>query len=178
MRDRADRRPSQPGRLVGRGARRARAAARALVSAIAGLPPTVFELLTSTAVTGVVATVDRDGRPHTAPFGSLWAASPDRLRFGCDRGHETFENIRRDGRVAVSVITPPDVAVTLFGRASILREAMETLPSDAVVEILVEDVKNDMLIGAAIDAGVSYSVPVQAHELIERYMLEIRQPTE
>ncbi len=122
----------------------------------------------------MVATVDREGRPHTAPFGSLWVASPNRLLFGCDRAHDTFANVIRDGRVAVCVIAPPDVAVTIFGRAAVLREAMDALPSDAVIEIVVDDVKNDMLEGAAIDAGVSYSVPDGARELIERYMLEIR----
>jgi uncharacterized pyridoxamine 5'-phosphate oxidase family protein len=149
-----------------------------VVSIVPALPRTVYELLAGTAVTGVIATVDREGRPHTAPFGSLWAASLERLRFGCDRGHATFENLRRDARVAVCVIAPPDVAVTVFGTAKVLRETMDTLPSDAVIEIVVEEVKNDMLEGAAIDAGVSYSVPVAARALIERYMSEICQSTE
>ena len=40
----------------------------------------------------IVATTDADGKPHTAPFGSLRVQSPSALRFGCDRGHDTYAN--------------------------------------------------------------------------------------
>jgi hypothetical protein len=146
------------------------------VSTVSELPADVFAVLaeTSTGITGVVATVDPGGRPHTAPFGSLWAPSPKRLRFGCDRGHATFENLRRDARVAVCLVTPPDIAVTVFGGGTVVREAMEGLPSDAVVEIQIEEVKNDMFPGTTIETGVTYSFPPNAIEFIERYMTEIR----
>jgi hypothetical protein len=137
------------------------------------LPAGAFAALTAGA-TAIVATVDADGRPRTAPFGSLWAASPQRLLFGCDRGHATFENLTREPRVAVCLIAPPDVAITVFGRASVLREAMELLPTDAIVEIEIDEVKEDLLAGSRIESGATYSVPDGARELVERYMQEIR----
>ncbi len=63
----------------------------------------------------VVATVDPDGTPHTAPFGSLCYISPRTLRFGCDRKHDTYANIRRNGQVVVSLLAPPDIAVSIKG---------------------------------------------------------------
>jgi len=128
----------------------------------------------ATRVTSIVATVDEDGRPRTAPFGSMYAPSPDRLRFGCDRGHATFANLCRDPRVAVCLIVPPGTAVTVFGLATVVREAMDEFPSDAVVDIRIDEVKDDMLPGAVIDSGVRYSVPPEALAFIERYIAEIR----
>jgi hypothetical protein len=37
----------------------------------------------------IVATVDADGSPRTAPFGSLRATTPSLLRLCCNRHHDT-----------------------------------------------------------------------------------------
>ncbi|MBN1669167.1 MAG: pyridoxamine 5'-phosphate oxidase family protein, partial [Anaerolineales bacterium] len=63
----------------------------------------------------IVATVDADGRPRTAPFGSLRAVSPRLLRLCCMRNHKTYGNLRRGGQVAVCLLSPPDIAVTVSG---------------------------------------------------------------
>jgi hypothetical protein len=147
-----------------------------VVSTSSELPTEAFAALADApaGITGVVATVDADGRAHTAPFGSLWAASPQRLRFGCDRRHTTFENLAREPRVAVCVIAPPDVAISVFGRASVIRATMELLATDAVVEVRIEEVKDDLLAGSTIESGVTYSVPDAARDLVERYLAEVR----
>ena len=139
------------------------------------LPADAFAALAEAprGVTCVVATIDPDGRPRTAPFGSFWAPSPQRLRFGCDRGHATFENLARDPRAAVCVIAPPNVAVTVFGRAAVVG-ALESMPTDAVLEIAIEEVKDDLLPQATIETGVTYSVPEEAREYLERYLAEVR----
>ena len=139
------------------------------------LPPEVFAALRAPApgsLTAIVGTTDADG-PHLAPFGSLQALDGRRLRFGCDRGHATFANLVRDPRVAVFIAAPPDVAVTIFGRAAIGKEAMELIPSDAVVEIEVEAVKDDMLPGAAIETATTYSVAGELTDFLAAYLAEV-----
>jgi hypothetical protein len=88
------------------------------------LPPGVFDVLRRpnrgiNPVT-IVATVDPDGRPHTAPFGSVRAVTPRLLRVSSLRFHQTYANLCRDGRVAVAVVAPPDIAVSISGRARVV----------------------------------------------------------
>lgn len=125
-------------------------------------------------MTSVVATTDEDGSPHTAPFGSVRALDARRLRFGCGRNHDTYANLRRDPRVTVCVLAPPDVAVSIWGRARVVKEAMDTLADDAVIEIDVEGVKNDMLPGpVSIESGATYSASGELRELLRAYVEEV-----
>jgi|GEM_PF-2064301 len=139
------------------------------------LPEPMLEMLSRSppVLTTVVATIGEDGGPHTAPFGSLRALSPARLRFGCDRTHQTYENILGDERVAVCILAPPDVAGTIFGRARVVKEAMEGIPTDAVLEIAVERVKDDMLPGATILTGTTYRVVDDLEPFLRAYWHEV-----
>ena len=113
------------------------------------LPPYVFETLRKPDVAinpvAIVATVDEDGAPRTAPFGSLRAVTPQLLRLISLRYHDTFANLCRDGRASVAVVAPPDISVSIRGRARVVKERMETGEHYAVLEIDVEGVKNDMV---------------------------------
>ena len=44
----------------------------------------------------IVATVDSDGRPRTAPFGSLRAITPQLLRLACGNYHDTYPTVYRN----------------------------------------------------------------------------------
>jgi uncharacterized pyridoxamine 5'-phosphate oxidase family protein len=122
----------------------------------------------------IVATVDPDGGPHTAPFGSLCLVSPSILRFGCDRKHDTYANIRRNGKVMVSLVAPPDIALSIRGRAKVRKERMNLVDSDAVIEIEVNDVKDDLIPGAFIVSGILYSADHHVKEFISKYVEEVR----
>jgi hypothetical protein len=126
------------------------------------LPPEVFESLhkANRAINpiAVVATVDPDGTPRTAPFGSLRAVTPGLLRLCCAHRHDTYANLCRDGRAMVAVLAPPDIAVGIRGRARLVREQMNVDEHMAVLEIDVEEVKNDMVLGGAISSTVELSV--------------------
>ena len=141
------------------------------------LPASLYALLrqpyTPSHPTAIVATVDADGAPHTAPFGSLRAVGPSTLRFACDRRHSTYANLLRDERVMVCLIAPPDLAVSIFGRARTVKEAMEVMASDAVVEIQVEEVKDDFLPGAEIQTSITLSVPEALLEPMRKYIAEV-----
>ena len=126
----------------------------------AELPPDVMaalrkENLRINPVT-VVATVDEDGWPRAAPFGSLRAVTPRTLRMLCLHYHDTYANVCRDGRVTVAVLSPPDIAVTIRGYARVVQERMEVHPNSAVLEIQVEEVKNDMPRTGLIGSGITF----------------------
>lgn len=104
----------------------------------------------------IVATVDADGSPHTAPFGSVRAVTPRQLRLITWRGHDTYKNFCRDNRVTVTLLAP-SCAVSVRGHASIIREHMNADPQYALVEIAVENVKNDTVRSVVIESGVTIS---------------------
>ncbi len=140
------------------------------------LPKTIFPALENRRIgsASIVATVDKDGSPHTAPFGSLCVVSPTTLRFGCDRTHDTYANIRRNGRVTVSLVAPPDIALSIKGKARVLKERMNLVETDAIIEIEVEDVKDDLIPGAFIVSGILYSSAHHVKEFIGLYVDEVK----
>ena len=129
------------------------------------LPPDVFAVLRKpdgaiNPIT-IVATVDPDGAPRTAPFGSLRAVTPELLRLVSNRYHDTYANFCRDGRVMVALLSPPNIAVGIRGQARVVKERMDSDEHDAVVEIDVEEVKNDMIRtpGSAIESATALFIP-------------------
>jgi len=106
----------------------------------------------------IVATVDPDGAPHAAPFGSLRAVTPGLLRLITWRGHDTYKNLCRDDRVTVAMLAPPDLALTVRGRARVVREQMASDEQYAIVEIDVEEVKNDMGRAFSIETALTVSI--------------------
>lgn len=141
------------------------------------LPQEVFEVLhkPNRAVNPVVivATVDPDGTPRTALFGSLRAVTSRLLRLISWRGHDTYKNLCRDGRVMVSVLAPPDIAVSVRGSARVVRERMKASEDDAIVEIDVEEVKNDMVRSVVIESAVTISVREEYVDLFQAALGEM-----
>jgi hypothetical protein len=127
------------------------------------LPPDAFAALQkpdrAISPVAIVATVDSDGRPRTAPFGSLRAITPQLLRLACANYHDTYGNLSRDGRVSVAVLSPPNVAVTIRGRARVVKAQMDIAQHLAVVEIDIEEVKNDMMRRGTIEGAVGFRPP-------------------
>lgn len=125
------------------------------------LPPQVFTVWRkpnqALNPVAIVATVDPDGSPHVAPFGSVRAITPRLLRLISWRGHDTYANLCRDDRVMVSLLASPNIAASVRGRARVVRERMNADEHHAVVEIDVEEVKNDMVRSVVIESGVMLS---------------------
>jgi len=105
----------------------------------------------------VVATIDEDGAPRLAPFGSMRAVTPKLLRFIAHRYHDTLANLKRDPRIMVAMICPPDIAVSVRGRARVVEEPFSLDQNYALVEIDIDEVKNDMPVRIGIDTGISIS---------------------
>lgn len=133
----------------------------------AELPQYVFDVLRKPDIAiepvAIVATVDPDGGPRTAPFGSLRAHTPRLLRLISLRYHETYANLCRDGRASVAVVAPPDIAVSVCGRARVVREEMETGEHYAVLEIEIEAVKNDMVRSGTVGSAITF-YPHEQHQ--------------
>ncbi|MHA2379978.1 MAG: pyridoxamine 5'-phosphate oxidase family protein [Candidatus Thorarchaeota archaeon] len=105
----------------------------------------------------VVATVDNDGQPRIAPFGSLRALTPQLLRLVSLRHHDTYANLARDGRVMLALLSPPNLAVSVRGRARVVREKMSTDERFAVIDVDVDEVKNDMPFRIDIESTITIS---------------------
>lgn len=123
----------------------------------------------------IVATVDLDGAPRTAPFGSLRAVTPRLLRLMSWHGHDTYTNVCRDGRVTVTLIAPPDMAVSVRGRARVVREQMNADEHYAVVDIDVEEVKNDMVRRIVMESAITISVPDEYKGWFETSLAEVEE---
>ena len=106
-----------------------------------------------------VATVDAGGAPRTASFGSLRAVTPRLLRLVCNHHHDTYANMCRDGQVSVALLAPPDVAVSIRGEARVVQEQMQIGEHLAILEIDVEEVKDDMMRRGEIDNAVGFAPP-------------------
>ena len=123
----------------------------------------------------IVATVGRTGSPNTAPFGSIYAVTPSLLRFACDRRHDTYVNIALNNRVMINILAPPDIAVSVSGRARVVKEEMRVMSTDAILEVEVAQVKNDYLRGTKITTPVTYTVPDNQNDFLRLYQSEVRE---
>ncbi len=135
------------------------------------LPPEVFAVWRkpnrALSPVAIVATVDADGTPRSAPFGSLRAITPCLLRFSPTHYQTTFANLCRDGRVMVTMVAAPNIAVSARGQARIVRERMGTNANRALVEIDITEVKNDMVATLVIEKGITISVRDEYREMFE-----------
>ncbi len=121
----------------------------------------------------ILATVDEDGSPRTAPFGSLRAVTPNLLRLCCNHHHDTFKNLCRDKRVMVSILAPPDIAIGIRGRARVVKETMKISEQLAVIEIDIEEVKNDMMRRGKIGSEIRFEPPEDLREFYVGAIAEI-----
>jgi flavin reductase (DIM6/NTAB) family NADH-FMN oxidoreductase RutF len=121
----------------------------------------------------IVATLDPDGTPHTAPFGSLRAITPRLLRLGTWRGHNTYATLCRDARVAVTMIAPPDIAVSIRGHARVVREQMSADEHYAIIEVDIKEVKNDVTGALVIESAIAVSVRDEHRDWFQAVLGEI-----
>ena len=79
------------------------------------------------------------------------------LRLACNQYHDTYASMCRDGQVSVAVLAPPNIAVSIRGRARVVKEEMETAEHFAIVEIDAEEVKNNMMRRGMIKSAVGFA---------------------
>ena len=59
----------------------------------------------------------------------------------------------------MALLAPPNIAVSIRGRARVIKETMDTGEHLAVLEIDVEEVKNDMMRRGEIESAVEFAPP-------------------
>lgn len=119
------------------------------------LPQDAYELLRTQAVDVVIATVDEDGFPRTAPYGLIRALDRKTLRVGIGPGKRTYDNIVRNGKVMVCVLAEGNIALGIRGRARVIKERMESWNIHvAMIEITILEVKSDALTWVHIIQGI------------------------
>lgn len=110
------------------------------------MPPKVLNYLRGGRLV-IVATVGPDGRPNSAPFSWVLALDSRTIRMGVNQGVATLHNVKHNGFIALSIVAA-DLFVTIKGTARVVRDAIEEAPlPTAVVEVQVEEVKDDAVIG-------------------------------
>ena len=89
------------------------------------MPQEIFTLLNKEIITVVIATVDEDGSPRSAPFQWLVAKDKRTIRVAINPHHSTFGNIKRDGKVMVCILEEENTAISIKGQAHVIKEKMD-----------------------------------------------------
>ena len=110
----------------------------------------VIDIINRQATIVVVATVDEDGSPRTAPFGWVYAKDGKTLRFSTSRGHDTYKNIVRDGRVMVCLMEEGNTAISIKGNARVCKEQLSVREHCAMVEVDIKSIKAMLLASQAL----------------------------
>jgi len=84
--------------------------------------------------------------PHAIPVSTAVRAGPERLLFALGGSRETLARLREDPAAALCVLCE-GLAFTAHGRASILRDGLESAPKLVVVELAVERVQDHLADG-------------------------------
>ncbi|HBE80541.1 MAG TPA: hypothetical protein DDW65_22560 [Firmicutes bacterium] len=104
------------------------------------LNPVLIDLLNKGINTVIIASIDQDYRPHTAPFNHIIVQDPKHLRVAVSKTHQTLQNIRDNVYVALAIIDEGDVAVCIKGMAHVLKEAMDIDCNRVVVDIEIDEI--------------------------------------
>ena len=133
------------------------------------LPENAYELLRTKPIDVVIATVDEDGFPRTAPYGLIRALDRKTLRVGIGPGKRTYANIVRDGKVMVCMLAEGNIALGIRGRARVIKERMESWNLHvAMIEINILEVKSDALTWVPITQGIQVQLSDEIKERAQK----------
>ncbi len=118
------------------------------------LNSTLKDLFDKRISTAIMASIDQEQHPHTAPFNHIVVSDPKHLRLAISRNHQTFQNIQTNGNVAVAILEEGDIAVCIKGFARIIRNSMDFDYNLAVVEIEISEIKKDNSLTHFVTQGI------------------------
>lgn len=93
--------------------------------------------------TVIVATLDQDLHPHTAPFHYIAVYDSGHLRLAVSKELLTYRHITDNAYVALAVIEEGDVAVCIKGSARVVRPEMIGDCNMAIVEVAIDEIRRD-----------------------------------
>jgi hypothetical protein len=94
--------------------------------------------------------------PHAIPVSTSVRAGPRAVVLALALRRESLARLRADPRCALTVLAAGDVAVTAYGRASILEDPMTVADNVAAVRIDVDAVQDHNQDAFEIDGGVAW----------------------
>ena len=101
----------------------------------------------------VVTLVTAGTPPHAIPVSAAVPAG-DRVLLGLARSRDSLARLRAEPHVALAVLAAGDVAVTLYGAATVLEE--EIVGGVAAVEVAVSSVADHNRSSFVIESGVGW----------------------
>ena len=104
---------------------------------------TLTELFNSKMITIILATLDQDLHPHTAPFNYIAVRDSKHICLAISKYNQTYANIVLNGYVALAILEEGDMAVGIKGMGRIIVMNMESDYSMAVLEVEIYEVKKD-----------------------------------
>lgn len=108
------------------------------------LPDEAMKSLSHVGRLVVVATVDSNGWPSTAPLAWVVAKDKQTIRMAVNAAAATLQNVYDSNKVSL-FISGDNVALSVKGRARVIKEPMHSVPfPTAMVEVTVEAVEDKM----------------------------------
>ena len=118
--------------------------------------------------TVILATIDEDLRPHTAPFNYICVADSRHLRIAISRNHQTYANIVNHGYVALAIVDEGDLAVCVKGNVRVLCASMNSNPDMAMIEVEITEIRGNNSPSHCVNQGI------RIHHRNELKLLESR----
>lgn len=91
----------------------------------------------------ILATIDQEHHPSTAPFNCIVAPDNRHLRIALCKDNQTYANIIENGNIALAVLDEGDIAVCIQGNAQILMNHMSFDINMAVIEIEINEIRRN-----------------------------------
>jgi predicted pyridoxine 5'-phosphate oxidase superfamily flavin-nucleotide-binding protein len=122
------------------------------------LTPDVMALINDKKTVAVLATVSPDGYPNTAPMHLIVAPDDKNLLLAIGSMHCSYNNIKENGKVMLSILDDQDTALSIKGNAKVIKEAMDGHKSMAMVKVEVLEIKGDTTPTLIVTSGVKTAV--------------------
>jgi len=107
------------------------------------IPQEYADFINSNLINGIWATVDENGYPRTAPITFIRVKSENTLLLGIGAKTRMADNVKRDGKISLCIVEAGDIALSIRGKARIIKEPMDCNKYMAVVSVDIEEVKSD-----------------------------------
>lgn len=107
------------------------------------LNATLQDLFGRRITTIIIASIDEEYRPHTAPFNYVAVRDAKHLRVAVSKSHQTYQNIVENVYVALAVLDEGDVAVCIKGSAKVVKESMEADCNMGIIEVDILEIRKD-----------------------------------
>lgn len=123
-------------------------------------------------VVSVIGSVNQDGSPNTAPISLFYSPDKKTIYTGMVTDSVTIQNIKADPRIIIETIYAGDISFGISGKATIVKEPLESNSKTAAVKIDVESVKRDTSPAQIITGGIKTTPRTQRAAEYEKAVLK------